>query len=860
LADAVAREAWITKRLAQLTLDEKALLVAGQDNWRTASVDRVGVPSIKVTDGPNGARGNGEGRATAVCFPVGTALAATWNVALMADVGAALADEATSKGAQVLLGPTVNLHRSPLAGRNFECYSEDPYLTARLAIAYIDGLQSKGVGACVKHYIANDSEHERMTISSEVDERTLRELYLVPFEMAVAEAEPWSIMAAYNRINGHYACDHRELLVEVLKNEWGFDGLVISDWGAVHDTVLAANGGCDLEMPGPPKHFGPPLADAVRASVVDDATLDDKVRRVLRTVWRSGRIDHPDETPEQSIDRPEHRALARRAAIEAMVLLKNDAVSDAVGPVLPLVPGEHLRTLAVIGPNAETGVYQGGGSSIVRPHYVVHPLDAIVERCGDATTVVHEPGGTIERYQPAPDPSWFVPFGDEGRGLRLEYFDGRGAETVDAAPVASREVRSVSWAWWMPPEGVPDKHNFSARWTGTLAPPRSGRWHFGLAAIGRTRLFVDGALVVDNWADPKPGELFFSRGSTEVVEALDLERGRTYEVRIEYATEPGARPPAIRFGMTAPDVDDPIRQAAAAAAKADAVVVIVGTNGDWETEGSDRPTMELPGRQHELIGAVVAANPRTVVVLNTGSPVAFDGPSFTIDRAPAILQAWFPGQELGNALADVLFGDADPGGRLPTTFPSRYEDHPALFNYPGENGTVRYGEGVFIGYRGYDARLVEPRFAFGHGLSYTTFAYGGEVEVRALDGLAPGVRGPLVAELAVQVSNVGKRIGHEVVQLYVRRSGRERVQRPDRELKGFEKVTLEAGESTTVRFTLDARSFAYYDTSVPGWVAEAGSYEVVIGSSSAAADVTITIDLPDTIVPPTDAPINRSNL
>jgi beta-glucosidase len=843
------RERWIADRLQALTLDEKATLLAGQDNWRTPSIEHAGIPSVKVTDGPNGARGNGEGRVTAVCFPVGTALAATWNAELIADVGAALAEEAQSKGAQILLGPTVNLHRSPLAGRNFECYSEDPYLTARLAIAYITGLQANGVGACIKHYVANDSEHERMTISSEVDERTLRELYLVPFEMAVAEAKPWSVMAAYNRINGHYACDHRELLVGVLKTEWAFDGLVISDWGAVHDTVLAANGGCDLEMPGPPIHFGAALAEAVRAGTVDDATVDDKVRRVLRTVWRSGRIEHPNEIAEQAIDRPEHRALARRAASEAMVLLKNEPVSATVGPVLPLQPGGDLRTLAVIGPNAEVGVYQGGGSSIVRAHYVVHPLEAITARCGPDVTVVHEAGGTIERYQPKPDPTWFAPLDADGRGLHVEYFDGRGVES-GGETVARRDVRSVTWTWWTPPEGVADRREFSVRWTGTLVPPRSGSWQFGLAAIGLARVHLDGELIVDNWTNPKPGELFFSRGSVEVVERVELEADRRYDLRIEYASEREARPPAIRFGMTAPDVEDPVQLAATAARDADVAVVIVGTNGDWETEGSDRPTMALPGRQHELIREVVKANPRTVVVLNTGSPVEMGGPTSTIDDAPAIVQAWFGGQELGNALADVLFGDTDPGGRLPTTFPHRYEDNPALFNYPGEDGKVRYGEGVFIGYRGYGARHQQPRFPFGHGLSYATFAYDGDVEVTPIEGRAPGVRGPLVAEVAVAVTNTGDRRGQEVVQLYVRRSGDERVQRPEIELKGFAKVTLDPSTSTTVTFVLDARSFAYYDTSVPGWVAEAGTYEVLVGRSSSDVRQRTTVTLPESIVLP----------
>ncbi len=845
--DADIREAWIQQQLAALTRDEKASLTAGRDAWRTPTVDRLGIPSIKVTDGPNGARGDAAGRETAVCFPVGTALGASWNVDLLREVGGVLAAEAQSKGAQILLGPTVNLHRSPLAGRNFECYAEDPYLTARLAVGYVSGLQGGGVGACIKHYVANDSEHERMTISSEVDERTLRELYLVPFEAAVADAGTWSIMAAYNRINGVYACDHRELLVDRLKTEWGFDGLVISDWGAVHDTVAAAQGGCDLEMPGPARHFGPALADAVHAGLVDTEMLDDKVRRLLRTVWRSGRLDHPDERDEQSIDLPEHRALARRAATEGMVLLRNVPVPDSSQPVLPLVV-EALDTIAVIGPNAAVGVYQGGGSSIVRAHYVVHPLEAIIERVGDAAVIRHEPGGAIDRYQPPPEPSWFTTLDDDGRGVRLEIFDNR---ELAGPPISSRLLRGVSWAWWSPPAGLHDPTTFSARWTAAFTPPVAGEWQLGLSAIGTSRVLVDGEVVVDNWTAPELGELFFSRGSIEVVETVTLEAGRSYALEVEYATAVGARPGAIRFGMTAPLGEDPVERAEQAARQADVAVVIVGTNGDWETEGSDRPTMRLPGRQDELIGRVAATNPRTVVVVNTGSPVEMRW----ADDVGAILQVWFPGQEYGDALADVLFGDADPGGRLPTTFPYRYEDHPARFGYPGENGQVRYGEGVFIGYRGYDERALAPRFPFGHGLSYTQFSLGAARVTGAVPGAdadgdaAPGGgawRGPVVAQLEVDVTNIGDRAGSEVVQLFVRPS-RSRLSRPVRELVGFVKVTLEPGAAATVSLDLDARSFASYDTSVPGWVAEAGRYDLLVSTAGVAREI-VPFVLPDTMV------------
>ena len=796
---------WIDSVLRQLTLDEKSALVAGVDFGCTRPIERVGVPALKVTDGPNGARGNPDGTATAACFPVGTALAATWNVDLLADVGGALAEECKTKGAQILLGPNVNIHRSPLAGRNFECYSEDPYLSARIAVAFIRGLQSRGVGACVKHFVCNDSEFERFTISSQVGERALREIYLVPFEAAVVEAESWSLMAAYNRINGVYACSHRRLLTDVLKREWRFPGLVISDWLATHDTVADANSGLDLEMPGPPRFFGEPLADAVRRGEVAQEVLDDKVRRLLRIICLSGRRNHPDETPEHAVDRPDHRALARRVAAESMVLLKNERA------VLPLDVA-RLRTLAIVGPNAEVGTIQGGGSSIVRPHYAVHPLAALQQRCGERVRVIHETC-RVDRYCPEVDPRWFRPLDDAGRGLRIAYFDG---DDFNATVFASRLVRNVTWAWFDPVPGLSARNRFAARWTGTMVAPESGRYTFGLSSIGRCRLSLDGVEVLDNWTDPQPSELFFGRGSREVRATVDLVAGQSAALLIEYIS-PGPSLAAIRFGILPPQPADALERAVTAAGGADAAIVIAGTSGDWETEGSDRVDMELPGRQNELIARVAAVNPNTIVVLNTGSPVTMDW----IDRVPAVVQAWFGGQEFGNALADVLCGDVDPGGRLPTTFPRRLKDNPAFVNYPGENGEVLYGEGIFVGYRYYDTKDVTPLFPFGHGLSYTTFEYG-DASVAVVDG---------AVEVNLDVINTGARAGQEIVQLYVRDRAAS-LARPDKELKRFAKVALKPGERSTVRFRLDRRAFAFYDPTRSAWIAEPGDFELLIGSSS----------------------------
>jgi beta-glucosidase len=808
----------IEELLGQMTLEEKVAMTAGTDAWHSTGVERLGIPSIKMTDGPKGARGDGTSGTTSASFPVGAALAATWDPELIREVGSALGEETKSKDAQVLLGPTVNIHRHPLAGRNFECYSEDPYLSGRMAVAFVQGVQSQGAGTSVKHFVCNDSEFQRFSISSEVDERTLREIYLLPFEMAVREADPWTIMGSYNRLNGVYACGNHRLLTEILRDEWGFRGFVVTDWVAQKEgTATAANAGLDLEMPGPARDMGAKLLDEVRSGTVDEATVDDIVRRLLRITILSGRLDDPEEKPERSDDRPEHRALARRVAAEGMVLLKNDR------GVLPL-DRSRLRMLAVIGPNAEVGVFEGGGSSRVSPHYVVHPLEAIRERCGDQVTVVHERGCLTHMFAPEIDSARYAADADEnGRGVTVEYFD---SPDCSGEPVYERRVRQIGIRFMGPVPGVADAENFSCRWSTTFTPDTTGTHTFGITAVGLGRLLVDGVEVLDNWTAPKPGTWLFGMGSEEVTASVEMEAGKNYQLAVEYNRGGSPRNAGLQFGMVPPYPEDLMQRAVAAAKGADAAVLVVGTNGEWETEGNDRLDMELPGRQRELIEKVAAANPKTVVVMNAGSPVAMDW----LGRAPAVLQAWFPGQEFGNALADVLFGDASPSGKLPTTFPRRLEDSPAFANYPGENGKVSYEEGVFVGYRGYDARDVEPLFPFGHGLSYTTFEYG-EISVTVEGGDSVAVE--------VDVTNAGQRAGQEVVQCYVR-DVESSVARPPKELKGLAKLSLKPGQTATARIVLDRRAFSFYDPARSDgrwrtprrWVLESGEFELLVGSSS----------------------------
>lgn len=785
----------------QLTLAEKAVLTGGQDMWHAPAVPERGIGRLKVTDGPSGARGARFTGTRSVNFPCGTALAATFDVDLVGAVGRALGEEVRRKGAHVLLAPTVNIHRTPLAGRNFECFSEDPHLAAEMAVAYISGVQSRGVGCCVKHFACNDQEHARMTISVDVDEQALREIYLPPFEAAVRRAGVWAVMSAYNKVRGRWCGENAELLTDILKHEWGFDGAVISDWFGTHSTVDAANAGLDLEMPGPAHWLGPNLAEAVERGEVDEKVVDDKATRLLRLMARTG-VTAGAEPEERSDDTDDDRALVRRAAGAAMVLLRNDGT-------LPLA-ADGLRSIAVVGPAADRFEIQGGGSAQVSPHPTVSPLDAITEVLGaSGATVVHEPGCAGAERAPLVDPRRFA-----GSALRVEYF---ADPDFGGAPVHT-DIAGRSVLRWMgePGPGVP-VGEFSARATTTFTPGVSGPWRFRLESVGQARLLLDGELAVDNWS-PTPGRTFYGLGSEPVEGALDLDGSHGYELVLEYRLAGGPPLAGVRLGAVPKLPDDAMERAVAAAAAADVAVVVVGSDSEWESEGFDRKTLDLPGRQAELVERVCAANPSTVVVVNTGAPISMDWAG----RAGAVVQVWFPGQEGAHALADVLFGDVNPSGRLPVTIPRRLEDTPAYGSaatYPGEDGVVRYEEGLHVGYRHYATRGIEPAFCFGHGLSYTTFDYANSAVNAASDG----------AVVAVDVTNTGTRAGREVVQVYVRHPDAGRG-RPDRELKGFAVVSLDTGETTRVEIPLPRAALARW--SHDGWTVQPGTYDVWVGTSS----------------------------
>lgn len=791
----------IEQLIAQMTFEEKVSLLAGADMWHTVAVERLGIPVIKVTDGPNGARGAGGSTGpTSACTPCGVALGATWNVELVEEVGKLLAEEVKAKGAHILLAPTVNIHRAPNAGRNFECYSEDPFHSGTIASAYIDGLQKNGAGACIKHYIANDQEFERNSISSEVAERPLHEIYLEPFRIAIEKAKPWAVMSSYNRINGVYAADNDYTLYEILKERWGFDGIVMSDWFGTYSPA-ASESGLDLEMPGPARWTKPEhVKKGLESGRLTEEKLNDKVRRLLRTMERAGAFENPELQPEQNSDNPAHRAILRRASAESIVLLKNDGT-------LPLA---DAKTILVLGENAVFAQIVGGGSAHVNVPYVVTPLEGIKSRAKGE--VRYHIGTPTHRNLPTAQAGWFK--SDEGTlGLTMRAYTN--ADLAGEA-YSTETCDRFNFSWFNTETAAPNPEAFSVKFTGTLTVPESGSYDFGLTSLGFSRLFLDGELLLDHWTGRTDKEMREKTVSTQ------LEAGREYKILLEYSFSGKEMWRGLRFGLMPTLPADPIAEAVKLAAKADVVVVLAGVTNEWESEGFDRPDMDLPLKQDELIRRVAAANPKTVVVLNVGSPVSMPW----ADEVAAILQYWLPGQEGDNALADVLFGDVNPSGKLPTTHPMRYQDNPAYINFPGENGKVYYGEGIFVGYRYYEKKEMPVRFPYGFGLSYTTFEYSD----LKLDKDTYGPEDTITATLTVK--NTGARFGQEVVQLYVR-DEQARLARPEKELKAFAKISLEAGESKTVTLTLDRQSLAFYDLSIPGWFAEAGRFEAMVGASSA---------------------------
>ncbi|MEU8541061.1 glycoside hydrolase family 3 C-terminal domain-containing protein [Streptomyces sp. NPDC048717] len=823
-----ARERAVNAALAALDLDAKTRLLAGRDMWSLPALPEIGLAPLVMSDGPVGVRGV---RWTAddpsVALPSPTALAATWDPALARRAGRLLAQEARRKGVHVLLAPTVNLHRSPLGGRHFEAYSEDPYLTGALATGYVQGVQDGGVGTTVKHFVANDAETDRFTVDNRVAARPLRELYLAPFEAVVENAHPWGIMTAYNQVNGTTMTEHRYLVQGVLRGEWGFDGVNVSDWMAARTTKAALEGGLDLAMPGPQTVYGPALAAAVRAGEVAESAVDAAVRNVLRLAARVGALDGAPPvvtTPPAPIDGD---ALAREIAHRGFVLLRNEShvLPLGTGP-LPSndsndstvgTDGNTTPTVALSGAAARDARVLGGGSAQVFPDHVVSPYDGLAAAL---------PAGALT-FSLGADPTEELAPARQGFTLRAVCRDASGT----VLGTGSLPTGQVQWMGADLPAGVTHDTLASVEITGTFTPRESGPHAFGTRGLGGFVLTVDGQVLFDGTQGPgtetDPFEAFFGapieRGTAE------LTAGRTVEVSLRHTPAPEFAPPlpAVVFSLVhlppRRDPDELIVEAAEAARGAGTAVVVVATTERVESEGFDRTGLALPGRQDDLVRAVAAANPRTVVVVNAGSPVEMPWR----DEVAAILLTWFPGQEGGAALADVLTGAAEPGGRLPTTWPATLADAPVTEVTPTD-GTLDYTEGVFIGYRAWDRAGAVPAYPFGHGLGYTTWSY---------DSL---VATPDSAH--VRLTNTGTRPGREVVQIYLV-PVHDPAERPARWLAGFASVTADAGESVEVTVELPRRAFEIWDEKEGGWTRVEGTYRVVAAHSLDDPRLGATLDL-----------------
>lgn len=777
--------------LKRMTLDEKLEMLSGT-GFASKPLDRLGIPSLKMTDGPVGVRWD-----PSVAFPASIMLAATFDTSLARRYGWALARETKAKGRNTILGPCVNINRVPHGGRNFESYGEDPFLAARMAVAYIQGVQNEGVVATTKHFAVNNQETDRMFVDARVDKRTLYEIYFPAFKAAVQEAKTEAIMCAYNKLNGSYCSENEMLLNTVLKDEWKYDGLVMSDWGAVHSVEGVAKYGLDLEMPGGDFLTHKNLHPLVHQKKLSETAIDDKIRRMLRVMFRMGYFDRTLDTP--MTNAPDHRAVALDVARAGIVLLKNDNAA------LPLNPGT-VRSLAVIGPNAEVLRSGGGGSSMVIPATVESPLVGL-KRTFPNAKISFAVGARLTGDVPAIEAKYFFLSNDTtgANGLNAEYFDNK---ELKGEPKLRRIDKNIEFRWGgeKPAEGF-EKDNFSVRWTGMLRPELSGEYEITAASDDGIRFSLDGKLLIDHWND----HAVEARMST-----VTLEAGRSYHIIVEYYENGGDAVALV--GWTKPN-DNELSAAIDAARMSEHVLLFLGNSHYQESEGFDRPSIDLPENQLQLLNAVAEVNPNIIVVLNAGAQVNV---SPWISKVRALLWTFFPGQEGTQAITEVITGGRNPSGKLPFTIAKRWEDYPAFGNFPGTDSTVEYNEGLLVGYRYFDTKNVEPLYPFGYGMSYSTF------DLSKLS-VIPKKNGTI--EVSVVVKNTGAVAGAEIVQLYVN-DKKPHLMRPEKELKAFARVDVSPGEQKTVTIKLDKTAFEYYDDVKNAWVRSRGGYQILVGTSS----------------------------
>ncbi|KAJ5928183.1 hypothetical protein N7466_007139 [Penicillium verhagenii] len=812
----------VEKAIEELTLGEKIALTAGRDFWHTAPIPRLNIPSLRMSDGPNGVRGtrffNG---VPAACFPCATALGATWDVELLSEIGTLMGDEAIAKGTHIVLGPTINIQRSPLGGRGFESFSEDGVLSGTLAGHLCKGMQDKGVAATLKHFVCNDQEHERMAVNSILTQRALREIYLLPFQLAMRICQSACIMTAYNKVNGTHVSENEFLINDVLRKEWGWDGLVMSDWFGTYSTSDAINAGLDIEMPGKTRWRGEALAHAVSSNKVAPFKLDERVRNILNLVNFVDPLGIPEGAAEIALNRPQDQALMRRAAAESVVLLKNE------GATLPL---KKDGSLLVIGPNARQASYCGGGSASLAPYYTVSPFDGVSAKSnGD---VKFAQGVYSHKELPLIGPLLKTEDGKTGFTFKV-YNEHPSAGTQRTVVDELQLLASLGFLMDYVNPNIKSL-TYYVDMEGYFTPEESGIYDFGVTVVGTGRLLIDGEVVVDNTKNQKQGSAFFGTATIEERGEKELKAGQTYKVLFEFGTAPtsdldthgivtfGAG--GFRFGASRRVTQEDLISSAVEQAKtADQVVIFAGLTSEWETEGYDRDHMDLPPGSDELITRVLAANPNAVVVIQSGTPVTMPW----ANDARAIVQAWFGGNECGNGIADVLYGDVNPSAKLPVTFPRRLQDNPSYVNFRSERGRVLYGEDIYVGYRYFEKSELAPAFPFGHGLSYTTFTRS-DLSIKTVPEESKFVESGEPITVAVTVTNTGSVAGAEIVQLWIVPPKTE-VNRPIRELKAFQKVFLQPGESQTVQLAVEKKlATSWWDEQREQWISEKGEYQVLM--------------------------------
>ncbi|KAJ3843726.1 glycoside hydrolase family 3 protein [Lentinula raphanica] len=834
----------INDLVSKLQTEEKISLLSAPNWWNTTPIPRLEIPSIRCSDGPNGVRGSSHFASTpAQCLPCATSLASTFDVDLIHKVGEFLAEEAKIKSSVILLAPTCNIQRSPLGGRAFESFSEDPYLSGMMASSYVNGLQSQGVSAAIKHFVGNDQEHERTAADSVMSERALREVYLYPFMLAQKFAKPWAFMTSYGRIHGVHCSENSELLQDILRDEWNFKGIVMSDWYGTYGVDQPINAGLDLEMPGPTRWRTPILVNHVlSAQKLSPSTLDKRVRNMLTYIQHQARLN-PEvvygDGKERTRDTPEIRQFCRSLAARGIVLLQNR------DNVLPL-KSDRVHKLAIVGPNAKGNVISGGGSAALKASYIVTPYEGIQEGAFDSLQISYAVGcyahkylPTLENYLETPSgkPGWLATFYNHTK-------DGKLSPPIAEFVLNDTRVKLNDFI----PEGLTE--NWTLKMTGRLTVDKTAPFELGLTVAGRAKLWINGELTIDNWTKQTPGDFFYGQGTIQEKATVELKEGTSVDVLVEYTnsypppdkddkgnTVPNAQPALMRGlrlgGCEKIDADAAIEDAVRLAKGSDAVVFIGGLTPEWESEGFDRPSLELPGRQAEVIAKLAAVNPNTVVCMQAGSAVEMPWK----DEVAGILQTWYLGNEVGNAIADVLFGKANPSGRLPLSFPKKVEDIAAYPNLRSEHGKINYREDLMVGYKHHIKNRIEPLFCFGYGLSYTTF------DLLSCDSKQTGVD----VEITIRLKNTGSVAGSEVVQLYVAYPDTG-ITHPPLQLKGFAKARDVAAEEIAIcKVKLDKWSFSHWDEEKNQWKVDAGQYVLHVGFSCEHIVYQKTIELDTTL-------------